>query len=186
MNILERAIIFATETHAGVVRKASGTPYILHPIEVATIIYTMSRSLELAAAGALHDVVEDTPVTNEMIHEVFGDHVARLVKFCTEDKQVTLSAEVTWQQRKQATIDSLCMRAGREDKILALADKLSNLREMNRDLQSVDELEYFSRFNQKDKHAHCLYHSAILTSTAELSEFDEWQEYRELIRKVFG
>ena len=186
MDILEKAVAFATEAHAGKSRKGSGLPYILHPIEVVVIISAMSRDPELMAAGALHDVPEDTKITLEEIRAEFGGRVARLVKSNTEDKRPDLPAEVTWQQRKEETVNYLCTEATYDEKVLVLADKLSNLRGMYHDLQFTDAEEYWKRFNQSDPKEHCWYHSAILASTAELSEFDEWQEYRELIRKVFG
>ena len=63
MNLLEEAIIYATVLHQGVRRKNSDIPYILHPLEVAQILSTMTDDQEIIAAGVLHDVVEDTDGT---------------------------------------------------------------------------------------------------------------------------
>lgn len=186
MDILKKAIAFAAKAHADKVRKGSGMPYIVHPVEVVLIISAIKRDPELMAAGALHDVSEDSGVTLDEIRAEFGDKVARLVASNTENKRRDLPAEVTWRQRKEETVSYLCTKATYDEKILVLADKLSNLRGMYHDLQFVSAEEYWKRFNQSDLREHCWYHSAILTSTAELSEFNEWQEYRELIRKVFG
>jgi len=87
-NIVERAKLFATAAHAatGQKRKYTGEPYILHPAEVVDIIernaiYYTDKQL---AAAWLHDVVEDTAVTIELITELFGGHVAGLVENLTD------------------------------------------------------------------------------------------------------
>ena len=63
MNLLEEAIIYATIMHQGKVRKFGGSPYILHPLEVAQILSTMTDDDEVITAGILHDIVEDTDGT---------------------------------------------------------------------------------------------------------------------------
>ncbi len=185
MDILEKAVAFATKAHEGKSRKGSGLPYIVHPIEVVVIISAMSRDSELMAAGALHDVPEDAKITLEEIRAEFGERVAQLVAANTEDKHRDLPAEVTWKQRKEETVRYLCEEATYDEKILILADKLLNLRGMYHDLRFISAEKYWKRFNQSNPVEHCWYHSAILVVTAELSKFDKWQEYRELIRKVF-
>ena len=76
MNMLEEAIIYSTVMYQGKVRKFKSVPYILHPMEVAQILSTMSEDQELIAAGMLHDVVEDTDGTLEEIEKRFGKRVA--------------------------------------------------------------------------------------------------------------
>ncbi len=65
MNILEESIIYATIMHQGKRRKFKGNPFILHPLEVAQILSTMTDDQEVIAAGILHDIVEDTDGTPE-------------------------------------------------------------------------------------------------------------------------
>ena len=79
MKLLEEAIIYATIMHQGKVRKFSGNPYILHPVEVAQILSTMTNDDEIIAAGILHDIVEDTDGTLGEIEQRFGGRVAELV-----------------------------------------------------------------------------------------------------------
>ena len=55
MDVLEQAIVFAVEVHKGMVRKGERSPYILHPMEVASIASTMTKDKEIMAAAALHD-----------------------------------------------------------------------------------------------------------------------------------
>ena len=76
MNILEEAIIYATVLHQGKVRKFGNRPYILHPLEVAQILSTMTDDVEIITAGILHDIVEDTDGTLPEMEKRFGRHMA--------------------------------------------------------------------------------------------------------------
>ena len=69
MNTFEKAAAFALKAHEGQMRKAAPIPFILHPMEVAQIASTLTHDQDVLAAAVLHDVVEDTPVTLEEIHE---------------------------------------------------------------------------------------------------------------------
>jgi (p)ppGpp synthase/HD superfamily hydrolase len=86
MTIVERARTFATAAHAAVaqLRKYTGEPYIVHPAEVVRIVSAVPHTDEMLAAAWLHDVVEDTGVTNEVIRAEFGDEVAELVGWLTD------------------------------------------------------------------------------------------------------
>ena len=79
MNMLEEAIIYATVLYQGKVRKFGGTPYILHPMEVAQILATMTDDQEVISAGILHDIVEDTDGTLEEIEKRSDFYLSRLV-----------------------------------------------------------------------------------------------------------
>ena len=78
-SLLDRAIEFAVRAHAGTERRGKGFPYIVHPMEAMEIVATMTSDQELLAAAALHDTVEDTPVTLAEIRAQFGDRIAELV-----------------------------------------------------------------------------------------------------------
>ena len=86
MTIVERARVFATAAHSAVaqLRKYTGEPYIVHPAEVVRIVSTVAHTDAMLAAAWLHDVVEDTGVTNEVIRAEFGDEVAELVGWLTD------------------------------------------------------------------------------------------------------
>ena len=87
MTLIERARVFATAAHAAVGQKRKYTydPYIVHPEEVADIVANVAGATEeMIAAAWLHDVVEDTGVTNETIRAEFGDKVAELVGWLTD------------------------------------------------------------------------------------------------------
>lgn len=87
MNIVEKARVFATAAHAAVgqLRKYTFEPYIVHPQEVAGIVETVEgATFEMIAAAWLHDTVEDTGVTIEVIKQEFGEEVAELVGWLTD------------------------------------------------------------------------------------------------------
>ncbi|MBO4755561.1 MAG: bifunctional (p)ppGpp synthetase/guanosine-3',5'-bis(diphosphate) 3'-pyrophosphohydrolase, partial [Bacteroidales bacterium] len=78
-ELLDRAIVFAVQAHAGTERRGKGFPYIVHPMEAMAIVSTMTADQELLSAAALHDTVEDTDVTVEELRTQFGDRIAALV-----------------------------------------------------------------------------------------------------------
>ena len=130
MNILEEAIIYATVMYQGKERKLRGTPYILHPMEVAQILSTMTDDEEIITAGILHDIVEDTDGTLAEIQKRFGDRVANLVSSESENEYPGEDPAATWKRRKEESIRVL--KNSRDDgvKMLWLADKLSNIRSL--------------------------------------------------------
>ena len=86
MNIVTKAQVFATAAHAAVkqVRKYTGEPYINHPVHVMSIVKTVPHTDDMLAAALLHDTVEDTGVTFELIEQEFGSEVAVLVGWLTD------------------------------------------------------------------------------------------------------
>lgn len=176
--MVNKAIIFATKAHAGQFRKATRTPYILHPLECGVIVSQMTNDEEMIAAAFLHDTVEDCGVSIETIRQEFGDRVAAFVSAESEDKSKT------WMERKQSTIDHL-QTASKEECIVVLGDKLSNIRSLQRDYQICGE-ELWQRFNQKDKAKIGWYYQSVGEELQCLSEYKEYQEYMSLIREVFG
>ena len=183
-ELFEDALRFATDAHAGMMRKASHTPYILHPMEVAAIAATMTDDVEVLAAALLHDVVEDTPHTADEIESHFGPRVAALVAAETENKRANLPSKDTWRIRKEESLAELA-HADRDTKILWLADKLSNMRSFYR-MYLEQGSSFWNAFNQKDPAQQAWYYSAIARLCAELSDELAWQEYDWLVRVVFA
>lgn len=136
---LNKAIEFATKRHSGQFRKATIIPYILHPLEVLQILYSMRADTNLMIAGVLHDTVEDTDTSLDEIRELFGDDVAKQVASNSEDKSKS------WDERKQHTIDELA-NADERVKMLIMADKLSNLRSIAYDYEKLGD-KLWERFN---------------------------------------
>jgi myo-inositol-1(or 4)-monophosphatase len=167
------------------VRKGTNIPYILHPMEAAAIVGSMTSDPEILAAAVLHDVLEDTPVTAAVLEDRFGSRVAELVAAESEDKRDTLPAEETWRVRKEETIRHLRETQDPGEKMIALGDKLSNIRAMYRDhLEIGDRL--WDRFNQKDKREHHWYYASIAEALNMLEKTLAWKEFDTLVRAVFG
>lgn len=185
MDVFEQAIMFAAERHAGMVRKGTETPYITHPMEAAAIVATMTNDREVLAAAVLHDVVEDTETTLEEVRERFGDRVASLVAYESENKRADLPASETWLIRKQETIDLLRRTTDRAEKMLVIGDKLSNIRGLCRDYARLGE-QVWERFHVKDKAMHAWYYTSIVEATKDLSDTPAWQELDALVRRTFA
>ena len=182
-DILDRAIIFATNAHAGQFRKGTQIPYILHPMEAAAIVGSMTTDEEVIAGAILHDVVEDTETTVEDVIRVFDERIGSLVASESENKRGDLPAESTWKIRKQETLDHLSA-ATIEVKMITLGDKLSNIRAIYRDYQMIGDA-LWQRFNQKDKAEHYWYYSGIAKCVDELNGYQAYKEYCELVDKTF-
>ncbi len=185
LTLLDKAIIFATKAHSGAKRKGTNVPYIVHPIEAAAIVSSMTEDEEVIAAAVLHDVIEDTDATEDDLYARFGRRITDLVLNESEDKRKTLPAALTWKTRKQETIDFLMNEADQDAKMLALADKLANLRAIHRD-QCIIGDKIWERFNEKNKEMHAWMYRSIEKALEDLKEHPTWQEYHRLVGEVFG
>lgn len=183
-ELLDRAIVFAVRAHAGIERRGKGFPYIVHPMEAVSIVATMTRDQELLAAAALHDTVEDTDVTVEQIRAEFGDRVAALVASESENKDCGVSKEESWHARKQAAIERLAS-ASLDSKIVALGDKLSNMRAIARDYAMQGD-KLWNLFNAKDPKEHEWHYRGLANALSELKDTFAYKEFEQLINQVFG
>lgn len=185
MELVSEAIAFAVKVHDGMRRKKSDVPYILHPMEAAVIVGTMSEDQNLIAAAALHDVVEDAGVTIEEIEERFGARVRELVGSETEDKRAELPPEDTWRIRKEESLETLKNTEDIGVLMVWIGDKLSNMRAIYRDWK-VEGDAMWQRFNQKNAAEQAWYYRSIITLTERLSHTSAWLEYKTLTELVFG
>jgi Guanosine polyphosphate pyrophosphohydrolases/synthetases len=183
-NLLDRAIVFAVRAHAGTERRGKGFPYIVHPMEAMEIVATMTADQELLAAAALHDTVEDTNVTVEELRAEFGDRIAGLVAAESDAFVEGVSEEDSWHSRKQAAIDRLA-RAPHDAKMVALGDKLSNMRAIARDY-AVQGDALWSIFHAKDPKDHEWHYRGLADSLRELEDSFAFQEFERLINEVFA
>lgn len=179
-DAVESAIHFATDCHSGDMRKGSDRPYILHPIETAQILSSMRADNNLIIAGLLHDTVEDTDITLWDICERFGTDVAALVNAHTEDKRKV------WYLRKLHTIEEL-KSADIRPKMLVIADKVANLRDMYCDYTLLGD-ELWKRFNAP-KALQSWYYSGIIGGLDELQNYpqtaDVYWEMVALYKELF-
>lgn len=178
---LNEAIHFAVDMHENQLRKGTTIPYILHPLEVMSILQRMEADTNLLIAGVLHDTIEDTEATYEQILNIFGEDVANLVAAHSEDKSKS------WDERKTHAITHLGM-ADKRLKMLVMADKISNLRSLDRDYRVLGDTVW-ERFNApRDRHA--WYYAGVCGALEEVRDdpttalfYKEMQDHR---IKVFG
>ena len=184
MELVSEAIAFAVRAHDGMRRKKSDAPYILHPMEAAVIVGTMTDDQHLIAAAALHDVVEDAGVTISEIEEKFGKRVRELVESETEDKRADLPPESTWRIRKEESLNTLKNTDDIAVFMVWLGDKLANMRAIYRDFK-VEGNAMWQRFNQTDASEQAWYYRSIASLTKALSDTSAWLEYKTLTELVF-
>lgn len=181
-NIVLNAYFFAEKAHRGMTRKSNTSiPYILHPAEVAKILYDAEFSEEVVAAGFLHDVVEDTPFTIADIENLFGKNIAKLVSANTEDKTKS------WEDRKQHTIETIQTQT-LEEKSLIIADKLSNLTSFIEEWNKKGESVWNSFKRGREKQA--WYFTGVLQGGFKNVPKDQiplfFYEFEEKVHSFFG
>lgn len=181
--LLDRAIVFALRAHAGTERRGKGFPYIVHPLEAVTIVATMTSDQELLAAAALHDTVEDTDVTIEQIRAEFGDRIASLVAADSDTPVLDMNAEDSWYVRKQAAIDRIAA-SSHDAKIVAMGDKLSNMRAIARDYAMQGDA-LWNLFRVKNRKDHEWHYRGLAEALRELQDTFAYKEFEQLINQVF-
>lgn len=122
----EEAVAYAERLHLGQ-RQGDGTPYLLHPLEVARLLRDTGAPDHLIAAGALHDVLEKSDVRESDLRERFGARITDLVLAVTDDSRITPYG------RRKAALRRQVAHAGDDAMKLFAADKLSKLRELRRE-----------------------------------------------------
>lgn len=136
----ESALIYASQGHAGQVRKGTRIPYISHPLAVAALVMEVQGSEDEVVAALLHDLVEDAggEVRLADIRLRFGNKVADIVEGCSDTCSDDLGPKPLWAERKRRHLENL------EDEsesvlIVTTADKLHNVRSIVRDYEVLDE-----------------------------------------------
>lgn len=123
---IKQAYEFAEEAHHGQLRK-SGEPYILHPLAVAEIIVDMQLDTTSVIAALLHDVVEDTGVTLEIIRQQFGEMCSMLVAGLTKLEKIKFKSK---EEQKHENYRKMFVAMARDLRVILikLADRLHNMR----------------------------------------------------------
>lgn len=133
ISLIEKAYTVADEAHSNQVRK-SGEPYIIHPLCVGIILADLELDKETIAAGLLHDVVEDTIMTEKEIESKFGEDVALLVDGVTKLEQIPLSSEGdqsdTKLEMQAENLRKMFLAMAKDIRVIMikLADRLHNMR----------------------------------------------------------
>lgn len=177
-SLFDRAAQFAIDAHRGIERRGKGFPYIIHPMEAAAIVATVTNDPEMLAAAILHDTVEDTDVTIEQIESLFGSRVAHLVNIETAQK------DGTWRARREVQMQRF-RQADRDCKLVAMGDKLSNLRAIALDYRSLGDA-LWNRFHAPDgKKDIEWYYRGLASALDELADTAPHREFCALIEETF-
>lgn len=145
----EQAKQFAYKAHKGMKRKGKDTPFTYHLELVNKILKTLTTDDEILAAGWLHDVIEDTPITLDELKKEFNSKICYYVDLETEDKSLP------WKDRKLKQIEEL-RRNNFEVALIAYADKMANMTEMDSDYQ-LEKEKLWKRFNRGKDEQHWYY-----------------------------
>lgn len=183
-SLFDRAAKFAVDAHANTQRRGKGFPYVIHVMEAAEIVASITNDQELLAAAILHDVVEDTDATVEDVRREFGDRVASLVAADSDPVYDNLSETESWKMRKQHIIDRLA-QSNRDAKIVAMGDKLSNMRAIARDFNRKGD-ELWKIFHAPDPRLHEWHYRELEKVLSELSDTDAFIEFSFLIHETFS
>lgn len=146
------ALRFATNAHSGQYRKSTKIPYIVHPIQVMQYLIQYGASDDAVAAGILHDTLEDTPVTESDLRKNFGDRITDLVIGASEPDK-----SLSWEKRKEHTLNTLQQLTDTEQLMVICADKLSNITSIANDLRTHGDTVWscFNRGYQSQKWYYC-------------------------------
>jgi GTP diphosphokinase / guanosine-3',5'-bis(diphosphate) 3'-diphosphatase len=126
VELIRKAWEFCVQHHQGQLR-ASGEPYIIHPLEVAEVLAEMKLDATAIAAGLLHDAVEDTPATSEQIEADFGDQVAHIVDGVTKIDKIQFANR---EDRQAENVRKMLLAMVTDVRVvlIKLADRLHNMR----------------------------------------------------------
>ncbi len=126
VSLIRHAYEFSKSLHTGQ-KRSSGEPYILHPIEVATILAEYQLDTVTIATGLLHDTVEDTATTVEEIHKKFGPEIAGLVDGLTKISKITFH---TSEEKQAENFRKMILAMAKDIRVILvkLADRLHNMR----------------------------------------------------------
>ncbi len=183
-SLFDRAVNFAVKAHSGTERRGKGFPYIIHLMEAVEIVATITPDQELLSAAMLHDTVEDTPVTVDDLRKEFGDRIASIVEAESDVHNEGESEHESWHRRKQEAIDRLTA-APLEAKIVALGDKLSNMRAIARDYAQIGD-GLWKLFHVTEKSEHEWHYRGLAHALKDLEVTPAYREFVYLIEEVFG
>ena len=170
MEKLLEAMYFATISHGNQSRKGVQIPYISHPLAVALILSSVTDDQDVIIAGILHDLVEDTKVSESEIQKRFGKKVADIVMDCSEKDK-----SKSWKERKQGALKSI-KNLPKNSALVKTADILHNIYETKR---GVDEqgISFFDNFNASS-------HDILEYERKRLEEFKKYHKNNPLLEMI--
>lgn len=183
-SFLDRAIKYAVDAHQNVERRGKGFPYVVHPLEAMSIAATVTNDQEVLAAAALHDVVEDTDITIDELKKEFGERVAELVAIESDNMDPNYHQGISWKDRKVAGLRRI-KQSSRDAQIVALGDKLSNMRAIYIDWLKIHE-KIFDKFHEHDPSIHAWRYYQLSNCFDKLEGTYALEEFKFIVRVVFG
>lgn len=178
LNIrIHNAIVFAAQMHKNQLRKGTDLPYIIHPMEVMQILTENGCNEDLIIAGILHDVLEDTAATPDIVEKLFGSKVLSLVKSETQD------TNKPWKERRQDALQKI-EQEDQETQLVFCADKLSNIKSIYADKLAIGN-DVFKRFSAPLSDIKWYYQNMVLA----LNKIDDYKmkhEFKIFVDKVFN
>src|SRR5437660_1777641 len=126
LEIIRKAYDFSLKHHQGQTR-ASGEPYLIHPLEVSLVLADLKLDSTAISAGLLHDAIEDTPVTHDDIRREFGEQVAHIVEGVTKIEKINLANR---EERQAENVRKMVLAMVDDIRVvlIKLADRLHNMR----------------------------------------------------------
>ena len=183
LDLVTRAYRFSEQSHQGQ-QRASGEPYLSHPLEVAGLLVTFKMDVTTVTAGLLHDVLEDTRTTKAELEGEFGREIADLVDGVTKIGKLAFSSR---EQRQAENFRKMLVAMARDLRVLMikLADRLHNMRTL--DYLSPDKAQKVAH-ETLDIYAPLAHRLGMATVKAELEDLAlralNPEDYQDLMRRV--
>ncbi len=183
LDLVTRAYRFSEQSHQGQ-QRASGEPYLSHPLEVAGLLVTFKMDVTTVTAGLLHDVLEDTQTTKAELEREFGREIADLVDGVTKIGKLAFSSR---EQRQAENFRKMLVAMARDLRVLMikLADRLHNMRTL--DYLSPDKAQKVAH-ETLDIYAPLAHRLGMATVKAELEDLAlralNPEDYQDLMRRV--
>ncbi|MCA9365826.1 bifunctional (p)ppGpp synthetase/guanosine-3',5'-bis(diphosphate) 3'-pyrophosphohydrolase [Candidatus Kaiserbacteria bacterium] len=175
MELYEKALRVAIVAHKDQVRKTDGSPYVVHPIMVSDIVKENGFDEVVRSAAVVHDVLEDTSVTEEALRLELGNEVVDIVTAVSEDKSLA------WEARKELYVKDV-VEAGENIWAVSVADKIHNASSM---------VDYYSQVGpaiwqdfSRGKELKIWFEELLLNSLKPVWQHSLLKEYEELIGKL--
>jgi len=183
LDIVSRATIFAAKVHAEETKGEASVPYILHFMEAATIAASMTDDQDVIAATVLHGIIDDAGVKPADVQLKFGARIYKLVMSASEKTRPDIKWGRVSKERKGAFIDYLFSGATKDERIIALSDKLSALRSLRRSYKAEGDVIWEKAGRGKDFLA--WYYQGLRDALGRLQDTGAWKEFRALVDEVF-
>lgn len=175
MDPVEKATQIAVDAHINHRRKTDDTPYVAHPLAVARILERAGFDDAVVAAAIVHDVLEDTDVTEEELRSALGDEITDMVTAVSED------SSLGWEERKEKYAQDVA-QASEGAKAVSVGDKIHNLKSLI-DGYEVQGKNIWKKFN-RGKEKKLWFENLLLSSLMETWDHPLLDEYEKLLRVV--